>query len=127
MTLAIAISGFALQYVIQFNSKLPEETKAAIAIQAESEYEQLSDSDKYLIDGEESISLGMYTDNLERQAVMQQQGPGTMERMRLLYTLPQVLALLICLLLLRHYPLTRDKMKEIREVLERRRGEAGDS
>ena len=69
----------------------------------------------------------MYTDNLERQAVMQQQGPGTMERMRLLYTLPQVLALLICLLLLRHYPLTRDKMMEIREELERRRGVAGDS
>jgi GPH family glycoside/pentoside/hexuronide:cation symporter len=124
MTLAILISGFALQYVIQFDSKLPEASKAAIAIQAESEYKQLSDSDKYLIEGEEPISLGMYTDNLERQAVMQQQAPGTMERMRMLYTLPQVFALLICLLLLWRYPLTRDKMMEIREELERRRGVA---
>ena len=68
----------------------------------------------------------MYTDNLERQAVMQQQAPETMERMRMLYTLPQVFALLICLLLLWHYPLTRDKMMEIREELERRRGVASD-
>jgi GPH family glycoside/pentoside/hexuronide:cation symporter len=127
MTLAIAISGFALQYVIQFDSKLPEASKAAIAIQAQAEYNQLSDSDKYLAEGEEPISLGMYTDNLERQAVMQQQAPGTMERMRLLYTLPQVVALLVCLLLLRHYPLTRDKMMEIRQELERRRGVAVES
>jgi Na+/melibiose symporter-like transporter len=105
MTLAILISGFALQYVIQFDSKLPEARKVAIASQAESEYNQLSDSDKYLIEGEEPISLGMYTDNLERQAVMQQQAPGTMERMRMLYTLPQVFALLFCLLLLWRYPL----------------------
>jgi GPH family glycoside/pentoside/hexuronide:cation symporter len=124
MTLAILISGFALQYVIQFDSKLPEARKVAIASQAESEYNQLSDSDKYLIEGEEPISLGMYTDNLERQAVMQQQAPGTMERMRMLYTLPQVFALLFCLLLLWRYPLTRDKMMEIREELERRRGVA---
>jgi len=127
MTLAIAISGFALQYVIQFDSKLPEASKAAIAIQAQAEYNQLSDSDKYLAEGEEPISLGMYTDNLERQAVMQQQAPGTMERMRLLYTLPQIFALLVCLLLLRHYPLTRDKMMEIRQELERRRGVAVES
>ena len=124
MTLAILISNFALQYIIQFDSKLPEASKAAIAIQAESDYKQLSDSDKYLIEGEEPISLGMYTDNLERQAVMKQQAPGTMERMRMLYTLPQVFALLICLLLLWRYPLTRDKMMEIREELERRRGVA---
>jgi GPH family glycoside/pentoside/hexuronide:cation symporter len=124
MTLAILISGFVLQYVIKFDGKLPEASKATIAIQAQAEYNQLSDSDKYLIEGEEPISLGMYTDNLERQAVMQQQAPETMERMRMLYTLPQVFALLICLLLLWHYPLTRDKMMEIREELERRRGVA---
>lgn len=126
MTLAILISGFVLQYVIKFDGKLPEASKATIAIQAQAEYNQLSDSDKYLIEGEEPISLGMYTDNLERQAVMQQQVPETMERMRMLYTLPQVFALLICLLLLWHYPLTRDKMMEIREELERRRGVADD-
>ena len=126
MTLAILISGFALQYVIQFESKLPEASKAAIAIQAQAEYNQLSDSDKYLSEGEKPISLGMYTDNLERQAVMRQQAPGTMERMRMLYTLPQVFALLICLFLLWQYPLTRNKMMEIREELERRRGVASD-
>ncbi|MEC8209598.1 MAG: MFS transporter [Verrucomicrobiota bacterium] len=126
MTLAILISGFALQYVIQFDSKLPEASKAAIAIQAQAEYNQLSDSDKYLSKGEKPISLGMYTDNLERQAVIRQQAPGTMERMRMLYTLPQVFALLICLFLLWQYPLTRNKMMEIREELERRRGVASD-
>jgi len=42
--------------------------------------------------------------------------------MRMLYTLPQIFALLICLFLLWRYPLTRDKMMEIREELERRRG-----
>lgn len=127
MTLAIAISGFMLQYVIQFDSKLPEETKVTIAIQAQTEYKQLSDNEKDLVEGEDPISLGMYTDNLKRQAVMQQQTPGTMERMRLLYSLPQVFALIICLFLLWHYPLTRGKMMEIREELEKRRGTTVDS
>ena len=122
MTLAIAISGFVLQYIIQFDSQLPAESRAAISLQAQAEYKLLAGSDTYDLEGKEPISLGMYTDNLERQAVMQQQQPGTMERMRLLYTLPQIFALVICLFLLKHYPLTRDKMQEIRDALERRRG-----
>lgn len=122
MTVAIAISGFVLQYVVQFDSNLPDEDKAAIAIQAEAEYNLLSDADKFVVEGEEPISLGMYTDNMERKAVMDRQSPGTMERMRLLYSLPQAGALLICLLLLWKYPLTKDKMMEIRKELEARRG-----
>jgi len=122
MTLAIAISGFVLQYIIQFDSQLPAESRAAISLQAQAEYKLLAGSDTYDLEGKEPISLGMYTDNLERQAVMQQQQPGTMERMRLLYTLPQIFALVICLFLLKHYPLTRNKMQEIRDALERRRG-----
>jgi GPH family glycoside/pentoside/hexuronide:cation symporter len=127
MTVAIAISGFVLQFVVQFDSKLPEEIKASIAVQSEVEYKQLSDAEKIIVEGEEPISLAMYTDNLKRKAVMQQQAPGTMERMRLLYSLPQVVALLACLFLLWHYPLTKSKMVEIRKELEARRGIATSS
>ncbi|MEM0964968.1 MAG: MFS transporter [Verrucomicrobiota bacterium] len=122
MTIAIGISGFVLQFVVQFDSKLPDEVKAEITIQAEEEYATLSDADKYAGEGEEPISLGMYTDNLERKAVMERQKPGTMERMRLLYSLPQAGALIVCLILLWRYPLTKAKMTEIRRELEARRG-----
>ena len=127
MTLAIAISGFVLQYVIQFDSKLPEATEAAVVAQAEADYLKLTAAEKQIADSPEPISLEMYTDNLKRQAVIAHQEPGTMERMRLLYTLPQAFALLICLLLLRCYPLTKEKMMQIRTDLEARRGKAADS
>ena len=69
-------------------------------------------------------TLDMHIDTLKRKVVLSQQPPGTMERLRLFYCIPQAVALIICLLLLWQYPLTRDKMMEIREELERRRGVA---
>jgi GPH family glycoside/pentoside/hexuronide:cation symporter len=122
MTIAIAISGFTLQYVIQFDSKLPEDTRAMIATQAEAEYPHLEASGRAFNAQGKLVSQGMFVDQLERQAIMTQQAPGTMERMRLLYSLPQVFALLLCLLLLSLYPLTKSKMIEIRQTLEARRG-----
>lgn len=122
MTLAIAISGFILQYVIQFDSKLPEATELAVVQQAEFEYGQLSDLEKQISDDADPLTLEMFTEKLRRQAVIEKQGAGTMERMRLLYTLPQAFALLICLYLLWRYPLTKAKMMEIRTTLEARRG-----
>ncbi|MEM6885139.1 MAG: MFS transporter, partial [Verrucomicrobiota bacterium] len=142
MTLAIAISGFLLQYVVQFDSKLPDEQKAAIVTQAEAEYAELPQE---LKDGEEKrkynsvlsfpvdfyynkyerkqpYTLSNHEESLERQAIMDAQEPGAMWRMRLLYTIPQAVALLFCLVLLWKYPLTKDKMMEIRAELERRRG-----
>ncbi|MGC6455286.1 MAG: MFS transporter [Coraliomargaritaceae bacterium] len=72
-------------------------------------------------------TLDMHVDTLKRKVIMDQQSPGTMERLRFLYCIPQAVALLICLFLLRSYPLTRGKMKEIRAELERRRGKAIES
>jgi GPH family glycoside/pentoside/hexuronide:cation symporter len=122
MTLAIAISGFLLQYVVQFDSKLLEETETAVKLQATAEYQELPDSEIYAADGSTIITLDMYEEKLRRQAVIEKQSPGTMERMRILYTLPQAFALIICFFLLRRYPLTKGIMKEIRDELETRRG-----
>ena len=222
MTLALIGSGFALQYVIQFDSKLlTESTRVAIASQAEIDYDDIKSnkvsslafanqlqskkleaaSIKYAVEAESksealeskhaaeeltlsdyvslledwkeneimadikkratieyaSISverkqgdelanydfplsillnsllnsfrdkpytLDMHIDTHKRKVVLSQQPPGTMERLRLFYCIPQAVALIICLLLLWQYPLTRDKMMEIREELERRRGVA---
>ena len=127
MTLAIAISGFVLQYVIQFDSKLPEAAEAAVIQQAEQSYAALTDAEKQIAENLEPISIQVYTDNLKREAVIENQSPGTMERMRLLYTLPQAFALIICLWLLWRYPLSKQKMMEIRSELEARRGQATDA
>lgn len=124
MTLAIVISGWNLQHVVKFDTKLDDETKAAIAVQAEAEYAQLTEMERSGAEEGEQISIEAYTDNLERKAVMAQQPPGTMKRLRILYSLPQAAALLICLFLLSRYPLTKAKMVEIRQELEERRGKA---
>ncbi|MGC6424230.1 MAG: MFS transporter [Lentimonas sp.] len=122
MTIAILVAGLVIDYVVKFDTSLDDGVKEQVAIQAEAEYNALPDSERYLEDGGEAISLQMFTDNMERKAIMAQQPEGTMERMRALYTLPQVVALLICLGLLMKYPLTKDKMMEIRAELESRRG-----
>ena len=46
-----------------------------------------------------------------------------MQRLRLLYTVPQMIALTIFLLLLSRYPLSHARLNEIRRELEARRGE----
>lgn len=122
MTAAFAISGFLLQYVVGFDSQLSPETESAIILEAEKNYPLLTDEEKFIAEDKEPMTLSMYRDNLEKKAIMDKQAPGTMERLRFLYCVPQAVALLICLLLLRSYPLTGNKMKEIRAELERRRG-----
>ncbi|MGJ8639590.1 MAG: MFS transporter [Opitutaceae bacterium] len=124
MTVAILVAGLVIDYVVKFDTSLDDSVKEAIAIEAEAEFNALPEAEKYLANGEDAISLQMFTDNMERKAIMAQQPEGTMERMRLLYTLPQVGALFICLILLLKYPLTKDKMMEIRAELESRRGKA---
>ena len=123
MTLAIIISGWNLEHIVKFESKLDDDTKAAVVARAETEYAQMTDEEKVSSEGDTSISLEAYTETLERQAVMDNLAPGTMKRLRIFYSLPQAGALLFCLIMLSHYPLTKRKMEEIREELEKRRGE----
>ncbi len=123
MALALLVAGANLQYVVGFDSKLDDHTKAAIAVQAEAEYARLTEEEKARPEGGEPISFEAYRDNLERKAVMDQQEPGTMQRLRILYSLPQAGALLLCLWMLSRYPLTKRKMADIRAALEARRGE----
>jgi GPH family glycoside/pentoside/hexuronide:cation symporter len=52
------------------------------------------------------------------------QAPGTMDRLLLTYTIPPIIALVICFFILSKYPLTRAKMLEIRKSLEEQRGKA---
>lgn len=122
MTAAILISGANLEHVIKFDTSLSDDTKATIAVQAETEYAQLTEEEKASPEGEEPISIEAYKDGLERKAVMAQQGPRTMQRLRFFYSLPQAGALLLCLFMLSRYPLTKKKMAEIRAELEARRG-----
>lgn len=121
ITLAVVVSGLLLQYVVRFDSSLPEETKARIEIQAEAEYEALPEEKKQ---GEDAVTLDQVRKELEQKAVMEKQEPGTMARLRLFYTMPQVVALIVCLILLSRYPLSHARMKEIRGELEARRGKA---
>ena len=122
MTLAIVISGWNLEHVVKFDSKLDEQSKAAIEVQAQKEYALLTEDDASILANSEAISFESFKDNMERDAVMAKQSPGTMQRLRALYTLPPAGALLLCLFLLSRYPLTKEKMREIRETLESRRG-----
>lgn len=123
MTLAIVISGFNLQYIVKFDSQLSDDAKAAIAVQAEAEYTQLTEEQKMVTEGHEPITLKTHTDSMERKAILDKQEPGTMKRLRIFYTLPQVGALLLCLVMLLRYPLTQKRMTDIRKELEARRGE----
>ncbi len=52
------------------------------------------------------------------------QEPGTMERLLICYTIPPIIALVICFIILMKYPLSRKKMLEIRASLEEQRGAA---
>jgi len=123
MTLAIVISGWNLEHIVQFDTRLDDETKAAIVVQAEAEYAQLTEEEKAGSEREAPMSIEAYRDTLERNAVMAQQKPGTLKRLRIFYSLPQAGALLLCLFMLSRYPLTKDKMAQIRKELEERRGE----
>jgi GPH family glycoside/pentoside/hexuronide:cation symporter len=120
ITLAMVVSGLLLQYVVGFDSKLEEPVKEQIAIEAKAEYDALPAAQK---EGEDAITLEKLTRSMEQKAVMEKQSPGTMQRLRLSYTMPQVGALIICLFLLYRYPLTHERLMQIRKELEERRGE----
>ncbi|QBG46751.1 MFS transporter [Verrucomicrobia bacterium S94] len=125
MTLAIVISGWNLEHIVKFDSKLDEAVKTEIVAQAEAEYAEMTEAEKLEAGGgEKPISLEVYTDILERKKVMENLEPGTMKRLRIFYSLPQAGALILCLIMLSRYPLTRKKMEEIRAELEARRGVA---
>ena len=119
ITLAMVVSGLLLQHVVGFEAKLDDAVKDRIAVEAKAKYEtmQLEQAD-----GENLVSLEQLTSTMERQAIMANQEPGTMQRLRICYTLPQVGALSICLILLLKYPLTHERLSEIRSQLEDRRG-----
>ncbi|VGO23490.1 MFS transporter [Pontiella sulfatireligans] len=93
--------------------------KALIAIEAATAYQALPAAEK---EGEEAVTLERLTKTLEQKQVMRKQSPGTMQRLRICYTLPPVIALAICLLLMWKYPLTHDRLSKVRKELEDRRG-----
>jgi len=123
MTLAIVISGWNLEHIVQFDTRLDDATKAAIVELAETQYAQMTEAGKTGGEGEDPISIEAIKDTLERKAVLDKQKPGTLKRLRIFYSLPQAGALLLCLFMLSRYPLTKEKMAEIRKELEARRGE----
>jgi GPH family glycoside/pentoside/hexuronide:cation symporter len=119
ITGAIITSGIFLQHVIGFDSHLSDELKAEVTIAAQAEYNLLPTAEKT---GEDAITLETLTKTMEQKAVMDKQSPGTMQRLRICYTLPPVVALAICLFLLRKYPLTHERMIQVRADLEAIRG-----
>lgn len=98
--------------------------KAQIAVEAAVAFEALPASDK---EGEEAVTLERLTKSMEQKEVMRKQSPGTMQRLRICYTLPPVVALAICLLLMWKYPLTHDRLSKVRKELEGRRGKTIES
>lgn len=147
ITLALALSGVMLDGVIKFDSHLDDAAMAAIGQQADSEWNALPEEEKYVpvektytstwsvvkdIGGQilsfgakekvEGVSYDDYKKNLEQITIMKKNDSGAMERLRVLYTLPQVVALIICFFILLKYPLNSTRMGEIRDELEERRG-----
>lgn len=120
IALAFVIAGFLLEHVVKFDSRLDDGVKDRIAIEAKVEYEALPAAEK---EGKDAVTLERLTKTMEQKAVMDKQSPGTMQRLRLSYTMPQVGALIICLFLLYRYPLSHDRLAKIRAELEERRGE----
>lgn len=70
------------------------------------------------------ITVTLLKSQMEQQAIMDKQKPGTMSRMRLYYVLPKLIALIAAFIFMRYYKLTHGKMLEIRKELEARRGKA---
>lgn len=70
------------------------------------------------------VTVQLLKTQMEQEAIMAQQDPGMLERMRLFYVLPKALALIIALILIKFYKLSHKRMNEIRAELEERRGRA---
>jgi GPH family glycoside/pentoside/hexuronide:cation symporter len=124
ITLAVVVSGLLLQHVVMFDSKLDEPVAARIAVEAAAVYEALPAADKA---GEDGITLERLTKTMEQKEIMRKQSPGTMQRLRICYTLPPVIALAVCLILLLRYPLTHEVILQVRKDLEERRGKTTDA
>ncbi len=151
ITLAVILSGLLLQYVVSFDSKLDESLEAEITEKAKVEFAAMPESVKVSkyegmgtfrrlvtaiseADGEKGVkerikdantpivTLDSHTKELQQAAIMDKQSPGTMQRLRLCYTMPQVVALIICLVLLYRYPLSHERLSQLRDELEERRG-----
>jgi GPH family glycoside/pentoside/hexuronide:cation symporter len=121
ITLAIAVSGFILQHVIQFDSSLSEAEMVLVTEKAERDFNSIP-SERISDDGKRPESLEKLVERYKRKEIMDSLPEGTLERLRFFYSIPQVIALLICVVLLRHYPLNHEKMSTIRSELESRRG-----
>ncbi|MDZ8117526.1 MFS transporter [Pontiella agarivorans] len=149
ITLALALGGVMLEHVIKFDSNIDKPARAAIEQQAEMEWNALPEEEKRVEEdkvyentwaivkdiGGQILKFGAqeevpgvtfedYKKNLEQKEIMKRNDSGVMQRLRALYTLPQVVALVICFFILIRYPLNSKKMAEIREELEARRGVA---
>lgn len=147
ITLALALSGVMLDHVIKFDSYIDDDTRAVIEQQAETEWNALPEDQRRVavdktytskldvvkdIGGQilkfgakedvTGVTLEDYSKNLEQMAVMKKNDSVVMQRLRALYTLPQVIALIICFFILIRYPLNSKRMAEIRAELESRRG-----
>ena len=149
ITLALALSGVMLDNVVKFDSHIDNDTQAVIEQKAETEWNALPEEERRMevektyantwavvkdIGGQilkfgakekvKGVSLKEYKKNAEQKYLMKKNDSGVMQRLRVLYTLPQVVALICCLFFLLKYPLTSKRMAEIRAELETRRGEA---
>jgi GPH family glycoside/pentoside/hexuronide:cation symporter len=151
ITLALALSGVMIDNVIKFDSHLDDDKMAAIEQQAETEWNALPENEQRVeeektysstwgvvkdIGGQilkfgakedvEGVTFDEYKKNLEQMEIMKKNDSGVMARLRVLYTLPQVVALIICFFILIKYPLNSKRMAEIRAELEERRGKTSD-
>ncbi len=149
ITIAMLLGGLMLDHVIKFDTFLGDEVTAKIEQRAEVEWNALPESKKLIPVEEtydstwevlqdtgkkivatfnfkpkvvEQFSLDDYKKNARQKEIMTKNDSKVMSRLRLLYTLPQVIALIICFFILKKYSLTSKRMAEIREELEARRG-----
>ncbi len=119
ITLAFVVAGIFLQHVVRFDTNLPEEVQTRIEVQAKTDYAALPAEEK---EGKDALTLERVQKALEQKAITEE-NKDNMQRLRICYTMPQVIALAICLFLLSRYPLSHERLNEIRAELEKRRGE----
>ena len=63
------------------------------------------------------MTLERLTSQFEQAAIMEMLTPETLERLRLFYVLPQMIAVSLALILLFFYPLSRERLAVIRREL----------
>ena len=120
ISLAFVFAGIFLQHIVGLDTDLPEETKASVVLEAQQHFDSLPAAEK---ESDDAITIEQVTKEFEQRAVMEMQSPETLERLRLCYTVPQMIAAILALILLVFYPLSRQRLAVIRQELEERRGE----